>query len=229
LISKTIKINAMKSIPKILLLFFMTFILPFSIASGQDKKTEKKVKVIISDNDGTKTVIDTTFSGETMPGSITLKDGKIIYFDSPGSVTAHISSDEAKKNIYITTTVDDDGEKSNGERVIIMSGDNLEWTSKPSTGTRQHIYITTDGKGEKGEKTEKHVIVASAGGNAVWEDKEGKTFHVTVDSDKDSDIDNEMTKYVIARDGIVVTVESNDEARAKEVIKAIESKLDIKK
>ena len=36
-----------------------------------------------------------------------------------------------------------------------------------------------------------------------------------------------MTKYVIAKDGVVVTVESKDEAKAKDLIKEIENKLGI--
>jgi len=38
-----------------------------------------------------------------------------------------------------------------------------------------------------------------------------------------------MTKYVIAKDGVVVTVESNDEAKAKDLIKDIENKLGVNK
>ncbi len=79
------------------------------------------------------------------------------------------------------------------------------------TGNKQHVYVQAS-SGSNGEKTEKHVIVSSAGSkDAVWEDKDGKTFHVTVESDADTD--TEMTKYVIAKDGVVVTVESDDESK----------------
>ena len=93
---------------------FMTTIVPFSVASGQDKKTEKKVKINVAGKDGTKTVIDTVFIDESTPGTIPLKDGKIIYFDYPGSLTTDITNDNGKKKIYITNTVDDDddGEKT---------------------------------------------------------------------------------------------------------------------
>ncbi|MCX6332837.1 MAG: hypothetical protein NT092_00855 [Bacteroidia bacterium] len=166
----------MKRISKILFLFILTIIVPFSMASGQEKKTEKKVKVVIVDKDGTKTVVDTTFTGDSAPGSITLKNGKIIYFDSPGTVTTEISSEEGKGKIFVTTTIDDDGTKSKEEKVIVVTGEGGERTVTSSTGTR-----------------------------------------------------DEMTKYVIAKDGVVVTVESNDEAKAKEIIKVIENKLDVKK
>jgi hypothetical protein len=38
----------------------------------------------------------------------------------------------------------------------------------------------------------------------------------------------EKTKYVIAKDGMVVTVEGNDETKAKELVKEIEAKLGVK-
>jgi hypothetical protein len=34
---------------------------------------------------------------------------------------------------------------------------------------------------------------------------------------------------VIAKDGVVITVESKDEAKAKEIIEELEKKLDVKK
>jgi lipopolysaccharide export system protein LptA len=210
----------MKRISKILLLLVLTVFVPLSMVSGQDKKTEQKVKVVISDKDGEMTVIDTTFTGDAMPHSITVKDGKVVYFASP-----------QKGNIYVTSTDGEDGTLSHQEKVIVISGDNAEWTASASTGTKQHIYINTDGKSEKGGNTEKHIIVASAGGNAVWSDKDGKTFHVTVDSDADSDIDTntDVTKYVIAKDGVVITVESQDEDKAKDILEVLEKELKIKK
>jgi hypothetical protein len=228
LICKTIKIKAMKSISKNLFLILLAVTIPFMMASGQDKRSEKKVKIIVSDKDGTKTIIDTTFTGDSTPDSIALKNGKVIFFETPGTVTTSIKSGEGKENIYVTTTIDEekDGEKSKEENVIIMSGDKGEWTVTPSSGTSKHVYAFASDD-DKGGKTEKHVIVKSTGNkDAVWEDKDGKTFHVTVTSNNDTDTD--MTKYVIAKDGVVVTVESNDEARAKEIIKVIESKLDVK-
>ncbi len=216
----------MKRISKSLLLLLLTVSVPFMMASGQDKKSEKKVKIIIADKDGAKTIIDTTFTGDSTPDSIALKNGKVIYFDTPGTVTTSIKTEEGKGNIYVTSIVDDDGTETVDKEVIIMSGDDGEWTITRPAGNKQHVYVQTGTDG-KNEKTEKHVIVKSTGSNdAVWEDKDGKTFHVTVTSNDDTDTD--MTKYVIAKDGVVVTVESNDEAKAKEIIKMIEDKLDVK-
>jgi len=216
----------MKRISKSLLLIIFVVTVPLMMASGQEKKVEKKVKIITIDKDGTETIIDTTFTGESAPGSITLKDGKVIYFDTPGSVTSRIKTEGGKGNIYVTSIVDDDGTETMDNELIVMSGDNGEWTITRPAGNKQHIYVLSSSDG-KNEKTEKHVIVKSAGSNdAVWEEKDGKTFHVTVSSDTQSD--NGMTKYIIAKDGVVVTVECDDEARAKEIIKTIEDKLDVK-
>jgi hypothetical protein len=44
--------------------------------------------------------------------------------------------------------------------------------------------------------------------------------------DRDSTVNK--TKYVIAKDGMVVTVEGNDEARAKDLLKVIENELGVK-
>lgn len=221
----------MKRISKVLLLIVLTVFVPLSMISGQDKKTEQKVKVVISDKDGEMTVIDTTFTGDPMPHSITLKDGKVVYLASPGEGMVHLKSAGGKGNIYVTCSENEEGTSSHQEKVIVVSGDNAEWTITPSTGTVGHIYAHADTDGET-EKTEKHIIVKSdSHKDAVWEDADGRTFHVTVDTDKDSPADTniDVTKYVIARDGVVVTVESNDEDKAKEILEELEKKLDKKK
>jgi hypothetical protein len=216
----------MKRISKSLLLVLFAVSVPFILASGQDKKAEKKVKIVTVDKDGKETIIDTTFTGESAPGSITLKDGKVIYFDTPESVTTRIKTEEGKGSIYVTSIADNDGPETLEKEVIVMSGDDGEWTITRPAGNKQHVYVQSGADG-KNEKTEKHVIVKSAGSkDALREDKDGKTFHVTVSSDTESD--TEMTKYIIAKDGVVVTVESDDETRAKEIIKTIEDKLDVK-
>jgi hypothetical protein len=235
----------MKRISRNLLLVLMTGLLPLSMAFGQEKKNEQKVKIVIDDQAGTKTVIDTTFTAGSMPDSITLDNGKVIYFEKPETGTTHIRVDDGKGNIYVTCTADNDGVKISGGKIIIMSGDEGEWTVTPSTGTTHHVYVQANADSKDG-KTEKHVIVTSAGDkDAVWkeadgnkviiikdgkalkEGEDGETFNIKVESN-DVDTDADITKYVIAKDGVVVTVESNDEAKAKEIIKEIESKLDVK-
>ena len=50
-----------------------------------------------------------------------------------------------------------------------------------------------------------------------------------MESDDEEDYDTDVTKYIIAKDGVVVTVESDDEEKAKEIIEEIENKLGVKK
>jgi hypothetical protein len=42
------------------------------------------------------------------------------------------------------------------------------------------------------------------------------------------DSETEKSRYVIAKDGMVVTIEGNDDARAKELVKEIENILGVK-
>ena len=62
-------------------------------------------------------------------------------------------------------------------------------------------------------------------GSAVYL-KHGKTFDVYV-SENENESTTEKARYVIAKDGMVVTIEGNDEAKAKELVKEIENKLGV--
>jgi hypothetical protein len=167
----------------VLILFAMS--VPLSSAICQDKKSEKRIKVIIDDGSGTKTIIDTTFTNGPLPDSVILKGGKVIYFTGSGK---EILTEKSPKNRLVTVTTTGNDEK-NQEKTIIITSDDATWTSK------------AEGDGDKDsdilEKLEKN------------------------------DSETEMTKYVIAKDGVVVTVESNDETKAKDIIKVIENKLDV--
>jgi len=48
-------------------------------------------------------------------------------------------------------------------------------------------------------------------------------------SDDESDNDLDITKYIIAKNGITVSIEGNDEAKVKELAGEIEKRLDINK
>lgn len=187
----------MKRIFTNVLLIFISAFIPLSLVSGQEKKSERKVKVIIADKDGTVARLDTTFTGDNIPDSIILENGKVVYFADKGTLT----TTGENGNIYVTCTMDDKDAKGKEEKVIIMSGDGTQWTVKPSSGSKEHVFVMSDREGD---------------------DK--KAIRVRVDSDNDTETD--MTKYVIAKDGVVVTVESNDEAKAKAVLDAVEAKLD---
>jgi hypothetical protein len=203
----------MKKIIKFLSVLFLVLMVPLLTASGQDNKNEKKIKVIIDDGSGAKVVIDTVITKGSLPDSIALKSGKVIYFDGDKIETI---SDSKNGKVTVLVSSDGDKEKKIEKRVIVSSGDS-DWSSKEDGGGTKHVYaystakgngetvtIISDGKGEN-EKVEKHVRVEVNGDRHEGE--------------------NEMTKYVIARNGVVVTVECNDEAKAKDLIREIENKL----
>jgi hypothetical protein len=147
----------MKRIPGTLFFIVLTALIPLSATLGQEKNSKEKIKVVIADDEGIKTVIDTVFTDKSILDSIVLKSGK------------------------------------GGKHIIIASA-----------GDADEFLEHADGK--------KMIII-----------KEGDE-----DRDEDADVSSDMTKYVIAKNGIVVTVESNDEAKAKDIINTVEARLDAK-
>ena len=230
----------MKRIYKIVLLLILTGGVILPPVLGQEKKDERRIKIITTDESGTKTVIDTIFTGDSMPETITLKNGKVIVLGKPGEDILLRKSAGGKENIIVSVTTDDEGETGKEEKIIIMSSDSTEWTAVPD-GSKDHFYIYSIARDSEG-KPGKKVIIASAGdkninftgdkvvvmkgGNVIRKDGE-KSFSVYVESD-DKDANPDATKYVIAKDGIVVTVEGADEAKAKEIVKEIQKKLGVK-
>ena len=73
----------------------------------------------------------------------------------------------------------------------------------------------------------KHHSSSSSSSN---EDRSSEHYRVIRSGSKE-DIDNdstvEKTRFVIAKDGMVVTIEGKDEAKVKELAKEIESKLGV--
>jgi hypothetical protein len=160
----------MKRILIAISLVFITCLMPFTFVKGQEKKTEKKIKIIVSDNSGTKIIVDTLISDGSMNDSIKLKNGEVIYLNHSG---------------------DGDMVKHHGKA--------------------EKIYVTVSSEGKENEKEENEM---------------DKKLDVYIDSDNESAV--EKTRYIIAKDGMVVTVESSDEAKAKELITEIEKKLGVK-
>ena len=60
----------MKIILRNFLLFLSALIVPLSSAICQDIKTENKIKVVLDDGSGAKTVMDTTFTNGQLPDSV---------------------------------------------------------------------------------------------------------------------------------------------------------------
>ena len=229
----------MKRIHKVILLTLMIGLIPVSTILGQDKKNEQKIKVVIEDESGTKSVIDTTFAGDSMPGTITLKDGKVIVLGKSGSGWILKEFPEGKGKVFVSVTADDNGKESKEEKIIIMSSDSAEWKEGPAgeKGVSYAYSIKKNSGGKAGTK----VIIASSGDKnidlegdniIVSEGKiitkgDGKSYNVYVNTDE-SDSETDVTRYVVAKDGLVVTVEGKDEAKVKELIKDIQDKLGVK-
>lgn len=211
--------------------------LAVSTVSAQEKKNEQKIKIIVSGDSGTKVVIDTLIKDGKMNDSIKLKDGKVIYIghaDNTGIVSHKSSpdhvwvtvSDDDKESVRVTksmTIVASDSaiitKSDEGGKVMILSSND----DSGESGNTQYRVISSDsrGKGIKGEK----IIYINDGKSA---DKHMvKSFDVRSEFDE-NDSEEYSTRSIVAKDGIVVTVEGNDEAKVKELVKEIQEKMGVK-
>lgn len=192
---------AMKRIIKNLLLVSVILFVPLAMASGQEeeKKSERKIKIVVDDGSGTKTVLDTVLTGSSMFKTIELKDGKVIYIGKPETGYKYKTDGE---KVIVSVKVDEDGETKEEKSIYIMSAadDQLEWVSEDGKTVKKSIISKKDGD---------------------------KSLSIIMESDDDEDYDTDVTKYIIAKDGVVVTVESDDEEKAKEIIEEIENKLGV--
>jgi hypothetical protein len=224
----------MKRIVKILLVLIPAFLLPAVILTAQKKEKGKHVKILIADKSGSIVEIDTLIKGDKPADSVKLKNGEVIYLTRHGkqSTRTHLKGD--KGNMVVTYSSDDKGDKKTQKKIFVVSDD----SAKDIEGG--NVIIVRTGKHMHEVKGGNVVTWSSTGGDSkgskyiyINEDKNTgekgeKTIEVKVTTD-DNDNKVEMTKYVIAKDGMVVTVEGNDEAKAKEIIKEVESKLGVSK
>jgi hypothetical protein len=229
----------MKRNVKIGLILLLLVLIPAGLLTAQEKKNEQRVKIINADKSGTKVEIDTLISNGTMTDSILLKNGEVIYLGHH-KATGKIAQKKGDQKHMIVTVVSDekDGEKIEKD-ITVISGDSVRVIG----GTRgNEVIIVKGGKHITEGKKGKIVSWSSSEGNSksgsyIYINKDSKsgskgeqTYSVTVTSDeneKDSKV--EKTKYVIAKDGMVVTIEGDDEAKAKELLNEIQTKLDINK
>lgn len=218
----------MKRILKHIFLILLAVCIPLPLMYAQAKKSEEKIKIVVADKDGERTVLDTTILSASKTDTIVLKSGKVVYLTKPDEAVVHLKSSDGKGTVFVTTRSDDSDGKKNEEKVIIIGGDGGNWTAASSAGEARHIYAYAT-TGDEGDATGKQIVVKTGkGNNMVWEENDGKTFHITVDSDRKADATSDKSKFIIAKDGVVVTVESDDEVKAKEIIDLIESRLDAK-
>lgn len=203
---------------KILLPVVLAGLLLFSFMNGQEKKTEKKIKVVVADKNGPEVVIDTTFSAGYDVDSVRLKDGSIIYLgrDSRDVMSGPSSQ---RKEVYITAVSDkkDDGKKRS---ITVICSDSLALSETgDDEGTRKVIITKSRRDGEKGSGS---YIYVNEYENELRNLEEGDV-HFPDDDFIDKNADR--TKYVIAKKGIVVTIEGDNEALAEELWQEIEKKL----
>jgi hypothetical protein len=192
----------MKRIHKIIALSIFILVVPLSMAIGQNNKGEQKIKIVVDNGSGEKVVIDTVYKNKTLPDSIKLKDGTFISLTHTG--------DKIKMKHH-----------SDKDHICIMSSTDSNRDSIKGSKCEKYKVIAESSNDDGNNEKIEHINKGMASGKEIE-----KSFDISVsDNSKDSKDDN--TSYVIARDGIVVTIEGNDDARMKELVNEIRSKLDI--
>lgn len=227
----------MKRIMRIAFITLIVCLIPVVTLTGQDKRPMNHVKVVVVDKSGNKTELDTLLTDGPMADSIKLKNGDMVYIGKHGSM-AEIMAGAGSHNCEMSVTInsDNEGKEKIVKKYKIVTGDSTQ-IIKDKEG--EDIIIVKEGKhiveGKGGD-----VMVwssdktGSKGGNVIYinegkeELKNGeKIFDVQVSKD-DSGNEVEKTKYVLAKDGMVISIEGNDEAKVKDLVKDIESKMGVK-
>jgi hypothetical protein len=213
---------------------FIICLIPFSFINAQEKKTEKKIKIIVSDDSGTKVIVDTLIIDGSMNDSIKLKNGEVIYLNNSGDEKIVKPLGKAER-IFVTVSSDGKENQKEANEFTVIYSDSSDMSEN---GEHSKIYVISDDINSGDTKNVHYKVVSKSLKNSEGNDRiiyfndskssdkeMDKKFDVYSDSDEESGV--EKTRYVIAKDGMVVTVESSDEARAKELIKEIEKKLGV--
>jgi hypothetical protein len=218
----------MKNIHKISLLAIIILLAPFSLIIGQDKKTEQKIKIITVDQSGNKVMIDTVFTGKS-PESIKLKDGSVVYIKhgEEGSDMIHSDGDH---HVFVTSTSSGNKDSKITREITVIASDSAEiaddhgdvmlYTNSGPDGEKGNVHYKVVSKSTGSDDNQVYYINKSPNHGQESND----TFTVFIDRD-DSSVDK--SRYVIAKDGMVVTIEGTDEAKTKALAKEIEEKLGV--
>jgi len=147
----------MKRIINLILSALVILLIPFSSASGQEKKSEQKIKIVIDDGSGSKVILDTLVKDSNLSDSIRLKDGKVViirHSDSENAMRYH----GGKKYIVTTITPDEkdteNDENSHAEKVIVIKNGNA---IEKDDGETFEYTVKTDCRRPDSERT-KYVI-----------------------------------------------------------------------
>ncbi len=100
---------------------------------------------------------------------------------------------------------------------MIFIGDSGDKTFMKHSDGSGHVYVYTSKDEKKKDNTVKTITVLSSD-NVSWSENNEESFESSDD----------VTRSIIAKDGIVVTVEGKDEAKVKELAKEIHQKMGIK-
>lgn len=127
--------------------------------------------------------------------------------------------------VVIDTTFENNGTVDSvilkGGNVIYITKNDQDNDARP--GKRYKVITRVD---KDGDDTESKYIYIND--DKVIRNSGDDKFDVRVSTD-DFDNDTDRTKYVIAKNGITVTIEGNDELKVKELVKEIEKRLDVDK
>jgi hypothetical protein len=224
----------MKTTFKSLIIFLLACTVPVSVIAGQQKKSEQKVKVVVSDGKDTRVIVDTVMTVSTMKDTILTRDGNIFVIRTPEE---DFSIDQAKgeKQYTVTVTSDDKKDGKQMKTITVVSGDSAIITKGfHSDGV---TVISKSNEGEGKENVYYKVIKSNphekTGKGTVYYYKEGDSgkmgderFDVFVEDNDVASMDDAAVRYVIAKHGVVVTVEGKDEEKAKEIFDTVRKKLD---
>ena len=189
----------MKKIAVLFSISLVACLLPIISLSGQDVKTEKKIKVVIDDGSGKKVIIDTVYTGSDIE-TLKLDNGKMIFISDQGK--EHNLS--GSKKIMVTVTDGCDSTVNVSESTDI--GNVAVWRQKADNESGEKVIVV-----KKAHNTENSLV---------------KTYDVKVITD-DNDRTVESARFVVAKDGMVVTVEGQDEEKARELMKVIEEHMGV--
>lgn len=152
---------------------------------------------IITDDGSGKKVVLDTLFTGNGPDSIKLNNGSVVYIKH-GEDTDMMHGD-GKHHVYVTSTSSDDKDV---KQITVIASDSDE-----IAGDHDNV-----------------VFYNNVSKNTNHEKGSSDTFTVYVDK---NDSSSDRTRFVIAKDGMVVTIEGNDEAKTKALAKEIEEKLGV--
>jgi hypothetical protein len=135
-----------------------------------------------------------------------------------------VADKEGTKIVIDTVFADADTADSiilKGDKMICITNHDKGNTGK--SGKRYKVITRVDKNGDNAESQYIYLNDDNEAGN-IGVDK----FDISVSTD-DFDNDTDKTKYVIAKNGITVSIEGNDETKIKELIKEIDKILEIDK